>query len=149
MLPPYFYWALLLAICAYAFWRGRRDERVAALTCLAASIFSLLALSPIQWRYSNVELGLLIVDGATLAVFTSIALQSSRFWPLWVAGLQLTTSMAYLLKAINLDLLPHAYGAAARFWAYPILVIIAVATWRAHRQAQRDQAAAGQQHSPT
>ena len=49
---------------------------------------------------------------------------SDRFWPLWVAGLQLIDSMSHLMKAIDADLLPTAYGAAERFWSYPILFIL-------------------------
>jgi hypothetical protein len=42
--------------------------------------------------------------------------------------------MSHFLKAIDLDLMPRAYAAAERFWSYPTLMIIAVATWRAHRR---------------
>lgn len=144
MLPAYFYWLLLLAITAYALWRGRSDERIAAVAALAASLITYAVLSPRVMRYSQVEIGVLLVDIGVLAVFTAVALQSSRFWPLWVAGLQLTTSVAHVLKAIDADLLPHAYGVAARFWSYPILLIIAVGTWRTHRRnrASRGSAAA-------
>jgi hypothetical protein len=134
MLPRYFYWSLLVLICAFALWRGRRDERLVALACIAASVASLLVLSTWAVRYSHVEFGLLFVDLATLGVFTAVALNSHRFWPLWVAGLQLTTSMAHVLKALDLDLLPYAYGAAARFWSYPILIILFIGAWRAHRR---------------
>ena len=139
MLPKQLYWAILLAICAYALWRGRNDERIAALTCLAASIGTKFAISPIQGRYASVEFGVFLVDAAVLAVFVGIALKSQRFWPLWIAGLQLTTSIAHLFKAIELDLLPMAYAAAGRFWSYPILLILAVGTWRTHQRALREQ----------
>jgi len=138
MLPRYLYWSLLILICAFAFWRGRRDERIVALACICASVASLLVLSTWTVRYSHVELGLLFVDLTTLAVFVAVALRSHRFWPLWIAGLQLTTSMAHILKALDLDLLPYAYGAAARFWSYPILVILFVGAWRAHRRPPTD-----------
>jgi hypothetical protein len=135
MLPHSIYWSLLLLICAYAFWRGRSDERVAAATCLLATLIQLYVISPTAHRYSGVELGVLFVDLGVLAVFVAIALQSSRFWPLWVAGLQLTTILGHFLKAVQLDLLPHAYAGALRFWSYPILLILAVGTWRSHRRA--------------
>jgi hypothetical protein len=138
MLPAIFYWLILLAITAYAMWRGRSDERIVASACLAASLITYAVLSPQVMRYSQVETGVLLVDLGVLAVFTAVALQSNRFWPLWVAGLQLTTSVAHALKWIDADLLPHAYGAAARFWSYPILLIVAIGTWRTHRRNRTD-----------
>ena len=54
-------------------------------------------------RYSQMEAGVLIVDLATFAGFTFVALRSDRFWPLWVAGLQLTTLMSHAFKLGRLD----------------------------------------------
>jgi hypothetical protein len=138
MLPHWIYWLLLVLICSYAFWRGRSDERVAAATCLLATLIQLLVVSPITRRYSGVELGVLFVDLGVLAVFVAIALQSSRFWPLWIAGLQLTTILGHVMKAVQLDLLPYAYAGALRFWSYPILLVLAVGTWRSNRGAAAD-----------
>ncbi|MEO5971859.1 MAG: hypothetical protein ABIP91_00635, partial [Sphingomicrobium sp.] len=60
-----------------------------------------------------------------------------RFWPLWISGLQLTTSLAHIFKAVDTDLFPIAYAAAGRFWAYPILIILAVGTWRRQARERR------------
>ncbi len=65
----------------------------------------------------------------------TIALRSERFWPLWVAGLQLTMSMSHLMKAIESDLIARVYAAAAVFWSYPILIIIFIGSWRTHRRS--------------
>ena len=133
---PFLYWALLIAICGYAFWRGRSDERVVAAVCLVASVVTPFAVAPLQSRFSSVEFGVLAVDIVVLAFFVAVALRSARFWPLWISGLQLTTTMAHLMKAIELDLVRYAYGAAASFWSYPILLILAVGTWRGHQRAK-------------
>lgn len=45
-------------------------------------------------------------------------------------------------KAIQGDLLPLAYAAALRFWTYPILIILAVATWRSQQRVRRENDAA-------
>jgi len=79
----------------------------------------------------------MIVDLGVLAGFVTVALRSKRFWPLWVAGLQLTTSLGHILKGIDPDLLPRAYGAALQFWSYPILLILAVGTFRTQRRLGR------------
>lgn len=138
MIPRYYiFWAMLLLTCGYALWRGRSDERIAAGVCLLASIATRFAISPLSSRYSSLEPGLLMIDALVLAAFVAIALRSQRFWPLWVAGLQLTTSLSHLMKAIDADLLPRAYGAAAALWSYPILLILAVGTWRGQRMLLR------------
>lgn len=125
---------LLIGSCGYAFWRGRSDERIVAVVCLGATLASRLAFSPLAVRYTSVEFGLLLIDLAVLASFIFVALRSQRFWPLWIAGLQLTTSMAHVMKAIDEHLLPIAYGAAIALWSYPILIILAIGTWRGHRR---------------
>ena len=135
MLPHSVFWSVLLLICGFAFWRGRSDERLAAGTCLTATIVQLFVVTPVLRRYSGVEIGVLLVDLSVLAVFVGIALQSRRFWPLWVAGLQLTTVFGHILKAIQLGLLPYAYAGALRFWSYPILLILAIGTWRTHHRS--------------
>lgn len=128
------YTALLFAVCGYAFLRGRSDERLVASVCVAASVASLLLLGPAGKRYSGVELGVLCVDILTFAAFLFVALRSDRFWPLWITGLQLTTSIGHVLKAIEPSLLPMAYAAALRLWSYPILLILLIASWRSARR---------------
>ena len=129
------FWLLLLVSCGYALWRGRKYERTAALVFIAATIFSVLGHSPMRLRYVGIETADLIVDSAVLVAVIAIALASDRFWPLWVAGLQLVDSMSHLMRAIDSDLLPSVYAAAERFWSYPILGILLVGAWRQHRRS--------------
>jgi hypothetical protein len=138
---PILYWSLLALTCGYALIRGRSDERLTAVVCIAASLLTPIVLSPIAERYTHIESGELLIDCAVLAAFTLVAVRSDRFWPLWLAGLQLTTSLAHFLKAVHLDLMPSAYAAAERFWSYPILIILAIGTWRGHRRRMREQKA--------
>ena len=138
MLSPLAYWIVLLAVSAYAFVRGQLDERWAATICIAATVGTILVHSPLSVRFSSVEIGVLIVDVVALLAFTAIALRTDRFWPLWVAGLQLTTTMAHFLKAIDAQMMPQVYAAAARLWVYPIFLIIVVGTWRSGRR-KRDE----------
>lgn len=134
MLPPLIFWTLLLIVCVFALVRGRTDERVAAGACLVATLVTHFILGPLKLHYDSIEPGLAAIDAGMLAVFVGLALRSSRFWPLWVAGLQLTMSMAHVFKAVDFSLLPRAYAAAAVFWSYPILLIILVGTWRTSRK---------------
>ncbi len=133
MLPPIIFWILLFLVCACAALRGRSDERLAAGACAVATGLTHFVVGPLKLQYATVETGLVALDAAMLLTFVVIALRSSRFWPLWVTGLQLTMSMAHLLKAIEIDLMPRAYAAAVVFWSYPILIIILVASLRTGR----------------
>jgi hypothetical protein len=42
------------------------------------------------------------------------------------------------MKAIDETLLPIAYGAAIALWSYPILIILAIGTWRGHRRMRAE-----------
>ena len=139
MLSPLTYWIMLAAVAAYAFARGKMDERWAAAICVLATIGTVLVQFSVSNRYSHVEIGVMIVDLLALAGFTTIALRSDRFWPLWVAGLQLTTTLAHLLRAAQFELVPQVYAVAARFWVYPIFLIIVIGTWRGHQRSRLDQ----------
>ena len=130
------YHALLFGACGYALLRGGTDARIVAVVFLVGN-FATYALRSQVGGYSSVETGVLAVDILAFLGFTYAALISDRFWPLWVAGIQLTTSMGHIFKAIDTSLLPIAYAASLRFWAYPILIILAVGTWRAQRRSKR------------
>ena len=135
MIPRYYlFWAILLLIWGYALWRGQKDERIAASACLIATILTVLVIPPVAVRYSVPDVTQLAIDIAMLVAFSAVALTSKRFWPLWVAGLQLTMTLSHLMRAINPNLIPQAYAAAAVLWSYPILLIILIGTWRTHRR---------------
>jgi hypothetical protein len=139
MFPHYLiFWSILIGTCAYALLRGRSDERVSAAVCLLATLATQIVMPPPSERYAGLDFELVLIDIGVLAAFVAVALRSERFWPLWIAGLQLTISISHMLKAVDQDLLPRAYAAAAVLWSYPILLIIAVGTWRSHQRRLRE-----------
>lgn len=133
----------LIATVVYALIRGGRDERIVAITCILGSLATHFLISPAYERFQSVETAVMLIDGTVLGAFVVVALQSNRFWPLWVAGLQLTTLLSHLLKTIEANLIPRAYSASLAFWAYPILLILAVGTWRARRRSLDEVAVPG------
>lgn len=133
-MAPNIFRILLVLVALYAFLRGRRDEKQVVAILVLGVIATELVLPPRQERFHTIELELLLVDMAVLGGFVWVALRSSRFWPLWVAGLQLTTIIGHLLKAVNESLFAKAYAASLVFWFYPMLLILAVGTWRAPRR---------------
>ena len=139
MLRVTLFWLLLLISCGYAGWRGRKYERMAALVFVTATVLSVLSHSPLHGRYIVIERSDVIIDSAVLIAILAIALLSDRFWPLWAAGLQLVDSTSHLMKAIDPGLIPQVYGAAERFWSYPILGVLLIGAWRQHRRSGEEQ----------
>lgn len=124
-----FFLSSLILVVAIAFWRGRSDERWAAMICVLGTAFSYLA-----WELNNggdrfVALPF-VVDVAVLLGFMAIALRSDRYWPLWVTGFQLTATTVHLLKLLQPDLMPFVFFAALAFWSYPILLLVGIGAWR-------------------
>jgi hypothetical protein len=132
--------ALLFGSCGYALWKGTRDAKTIALTCLAAAAASI----PTVGSYQSVEMRIFVVDFVVLGLFMYVALRSDRFWPLWIAGFHVTTMMGHVLRTMSNDLVPIAYAVALRVWAYPELIVLAIAVWRSQRRmkSERDLAIA-------
>lgn len=138
------YHALLFGACGYALFRGKTDARIVAAVFLVGNFMTYALRSESATYgggYASVEIGILLIDVIAFLAFTYAALISDRFWPLWVSGLQLTTSLGHVFKAIDANLLPMAYAAALRFWGYPILIILTVGVWRAQRRSKLETSA--------
>lgn len=130
---------ILFGSCGYALLKGNRDARIVAIVCLIATFASY----PFISYYARLEASVMAVDILTFLAFTAVALRSDRFWPLWISGLQLTTSVGHLVKVMDASLIPIAYAVALRMWSYPIQIILAAAVWR----GQRRQAKASDLHA--
>jgi hypothetical protein len=138
------YRALMYGACGYALYRGRTDARIVAAVFLIGNLATLTLRSSAMGGYTSFEVTVFLIDTACLLAFTYAAMISDRFWPLWVSGLQLTTSFGHVLKAVDSELVPLAYAAALRFWSYPILIILVVGVWRSRRRLSR-----GREPAPT
>jgi hypothetical protein len=126
------FWALLIGACGYALWRGGAPERIVGASLLAAAAASVVTLTELRSRFFELEVGVLVVDVVLLAVLVAVALRADRFWPLVLAGFQLNTVGAHLFKLFHVDMIRITYALMIAIWSYPMLVTLAVGTWR-HR----------------
>lgn len=140
-MAPNVFRILLALVALYALVRGRRDERQVGIIFVIGVIATEIVLPAPSQRFEGVETHLMLVDVAVFLGFTWVALRSERFWPLWIAGLQLTAILGHVLKAVDVQLFARAYAAALLFWAYPMLLILAIGTWRGVRRREKPQAA--------
>ena len=138
-MAPTFFRVLLAIVAVYAFLRGSRDERIVGAILVVGVIATHFAWTPVSHRFAGLEAGVMAVDLIVFAGFLWVALRSNRFWPLWIAGLQLTTVLGHILKAVDTGLFSRAYGAALMFWGYPIVLILAIGTWRGVRRMRSEE----------
>jgi hypothetical protein len=132
MLRIAFFSITLVAVVGYALWRGGGPERAVAGLLLAATAATILA-RPAGPLFNDVEIGVLLVDGALFLGLLAVAVRAERYWPLWMTALQGIAVAGHGAKAVNPNVIPFAYAVLLAFWAYPMLALLAVATWR-HRQ---------------
>ncbi|PXA86345.1 hypothetical protein DMC47_34905 [Nostoc sp. 3335mG] len=122
---------LLLGSVSYAFWKGGAPERVAAAILMAGVVLSSTALALDPHRYATVQWGVAAVDAAVLAGFLSVALLSTRYWPMWLAALQIIQFSSDFSKLLP-GVAALTYAMASSLIGYPVALIIVVATVR-HR----------------
>src|SRR3569623_2118754 len=132
MLRVAFFFLSLVLVLGYTLWRGGGPERSVAVLLLLAAAATILA-RPVGPNFIDVEIGVLLVDIVLFLGLLAVAIQAERFWPLWMTALQGIVVAGHGAKAVNPHVVPWAYGALLAFWAYPMLALLAVATWR-HRQ---------------
>lgn len=132
-----FYYTLLLLCWGYALLRGAAPERIGTTILLVGSLLTLATVSSQARSYASVEIGVFIVDAATLTAFLILALRAERFWPIWVTALQLIGTAGHIVKLVDPDLIPKAYAFAAIFWSYPMVLILALGTWRHQQRLKR------------
>lgn len=132
-----FFNALLLSCCGYAFLRGGAPERIAAAIFTIGTGLTVVAASGPASRFASLEVGILIVDGATLVALLILALCAERFWILWLTALQAIATAGHAIKLVDPAGFPWAYAFALAFWSYPMLLLIALGTWRHQRRLAR------------
>jgi hypothetical protein len=125
-----FFYLLLTGVVLLAVFRGRKDERQAAAICVIGTALTVHAGDALPLRFQTFDVLAFVVDVGVFLSFLAIALRSERYWPLWVTGLQLTAITIHPMMAVSPGLAGKVFGAALAFWSYPILILIAIGTWR-------------------
>lgn len=129
----YYFYALLLAVCVYAFAAGGGPERLGAAAYALACIASHFVFSAPAVKFRSVETGVFLIDVLVFVAFAVLAVRANRFWPIWVSSLLGLGVLAHLARWAGPDTMPWAYQLVMSIWSYPILAIIAIGTF-SHRQ---------------
>ncbi|SFP74190.1 hypothetical protein [Sphingomonas rubra] len=135
------FYALLLVACGHAAWRGGAPERIVAATLMAGTVATWIVAIGVggsrTGHFYHVEIGVLLVDAAMLAVLLAVALAADRFWPLWLTAIHSFGVVGHVAKAIDPAILSNVYQAAHSLTAYPGLILLILATRRHRRRLAR------------
>lgn len=134
--------AVQVVACLYALRRGGGPERWTAGTMAAGAAATALALQFFRIETAGVNRALLLVDLAVLIGLTALAARANRFWPMWVAALQLLAIAVHFVAGLDNSILPAVYNQTLGKVAYPMILLLVVGTYRHHRRcrlvAERD-----------
>jgi hypothetical protein len=129
---------LLCAACGYALWKGGQPERLTAAALVIGVVFTDYVDSPVgPVRWTSLETGVLLVDVAVLIAWGAIALRAERFWPIWFTAMHAIAVAGHAIKILDPDFIRLGYAFAIAFWSYPMLLILAGATWCHRRRLAR------------
>jgi hypothetical protein len=120
----------------YACWRGGAPERLVAVMLLVAMLATAEVPHVHATSYHTVYWAVLRVDLSLFLAVTVIALLADRFWPMWIAALQLVAVMAHGVKGYDHAVLAIAYWLVVGKIAYLMLAVLIVGTARHYKRQQ-------------
>lgn len=132
------YISLSLAIltCGLAIWLGDAAARRIGAAFLISWIASLLVY---RNNAQNTDLGVLLVDIATLFFFVWASIKARLIWSVLASAFQLIVVASHLAATIDLRVTIGTFNLSMAMWSYGILLCIAFGTW----MGRRDRRAAG------
>jgi hypothetical protein len=122
----YLYYIFLLICCGYAIWRGARSEYIGAAIMIIGSVSTLVVARSFGTSWTSVEVGIFAIDIVALLALIHLALQSDRFWPMWATAFHLLAVAVHTAMMLAPQVTPWAFGTGAVFWAYPMLLALAI-----------------------
>ena len=128
---------VFLWVVAHAVLHGGAPERWTAAFMVAASVATLVRPYDPLVTFQALDLPLFAIDAALLAGFIWVALRAERYWPMWIAALQLTAIAVHIIRAIDLQLVPLVYEWAVGKIAYPMILLLVIGTARHRSRLQR------------
>jgi hypothetical protein len=138
MLPVPVYYALFAVCGLYVLIKGGAPEKVGTSILAVGSILSIAEVSSPAGRFGSVEIGVFLVDVATLLAFLALALRAERFWPLCVTALQAIGTSGHAAKLLDPGVIRSAYAIVLSLWGYLMLLLIALGTWNHQRRLARN-----------
>ena len=129
---PLHHWiwiSALVAVCAFALWRGGPADRQAAAAALAAWVLSLIVQD--TQDLFDPQLGILAVDTGFLLFLIWLALTRDRTWLLFAAAFQLLGVVMHLASIADTGVRNLAYLRSLAIWGYLFVIALGIGAYTA------------------
>lgn len=128
---PWFGVTLTVVVCTGAFWRGGREEQLAA-GGLLLSFALTLALRDNSWK--GTQWSAVVGDSGLLILLIAMSLRTKRYWPLFAAGFQLLCVLMHLARVIDPGVRAWAYATGQVIWSQLVFWALGVGVWNTWRR---------------
>lgn len=128
------FYLVQVAITFVATHRGGAPERIVGLALLGAALATSLIPFEDGQTFYGVNWYALYIDGVLLTILLLIAARADRYWPLWLASLQVVTIGIHGVRVYDPFFLPIVYARLVGEIAYPMLAILLAGTLRHSRR---------------
>lgn len=122
----YLYYIFLFACCGYAILRGARSEYFGVMIMILGSLSTLVVARSFGTSWARLEVGIFAIDIVALLALIWLSLKSDRFWPIWATAFHLLAVTIHGMMMVEPQITPWAFGTGAVFWAYPMLLALAI-----------------------
>ncbi|MEO9633364.1 MAG: hypothetical protein ABJF89_06515 [Parasphingorhabdus sp.] len=126
MFWAYIYYTFLIICCGYAIFRGGRIEFYGAAMMTVGSLSTLAAARLFGMSWPGGQVGIFVIEIAILFALIHLVLKSDRFWPMWATAFHLLTICVHFAMTIAPQTTPWAFAAGSAFWAFPMLLALAI-----------------------
>ena len=130
-LPPWVGLTLTVVVCGGAFWKGGREEQVAAAGVLLSWLATLVLRDP---RWLGTQWGAFGADVLLLILITVISIRTQRYWPLIAAAFQLLCVMTHVARMIDPGVRAWAYATGQIIFTQFYLFAVGVGVWNTWRR---------------
>ena len=128
--------ATLILVVAFALWGGGAPERwVSGLMFVANAATALLPYDPGS-TFLSLDWSGFGVDAVLFVAFTAVALRANRYWPIWLAALQLVSVAIHVIRMVDRALVPLVYAWSIGQIAYPLMALLVAGTIRHRRRCR-------------
>jgi hypothetical protein len=133
-LPAWYGLTFMAIVCIGAFWKGGREEQVAAAGVMLSWLVTLVLHDP---RWLGPQWGAFGADIALLAVITVVAVRSPHYWPLFAAAFQLLCVMIHVARLSDPGVRAWAYATGQVIFTQLYMWAIVVGIWNSWRGRRR------------